>query len=56
MDPKWMPDYIRIVDGFDMTHQTQKILVRPLKREHYNMDKFPDMKVFYRRRGDRQFL
>ncbi len=52
MDPKWMPDYIRIVDSFSMTHQTQKILVRPLKREHFNLEKVPEMKSYYRQRGD----
>jgi fatty-acyl-CoA synthase len=52
MDPKWMPDYIRIVDEFSMTHQTQKILVRPLKREHFNLEKFPDLEVYFRERGD----
>ncbi len=52
MDPKWMPDYIRIIDSFEMTHQTQKILIRPLKRKHFNIDKSPEMKVFFRQRGD----
>lgn len=55
MDPKWMPDFIRIVDGFEMTHQTQKILVRPLKREHFNLEKFHEMKVYYRQRGDQTY-
>lgn len=52
MDPKWMPDYIRIVDSFDFTHQTQKILIRPLKRQHFNLEKFPDMEIYFRQRGD----
>jgi len=52
MDPKWMPDYIRIVDDFELTHQTQKVLTRPLKREHFNMEKIPQMNVYFRRRGD----
>ena len=52
MDPKWMPDYIRVVDAFEMTHQTQKILVGPLKRQHFNVEKHPDMEVYFRQRGD----
>ncbi len=55
MDPKWMPDYIRIVDSFEMTHQTQKILVRPLKRQHFNIERDKEMKLFFRRRGDETF-
>ncbi len=56
MDPKWMPDYFRIVDSFEMTHQTLKILSKKLKRQHFNVDKFPDMVVFHRRRGDATYL
>ena len=55
MDPKWMPDYIRVVDDFAMTHQTQKIVVRPLKREHFNIEKVPQIKVYYRQRGDETY-
>ncbi len=55
MDPKWMPDYIRIVDSFEMTHQTQKIIVRPLKRTHFNIDTYPDMQIYFCRRGDLAF-
>jgi fatty-acyl-CoA synthase len=55
MDPKWMPDYIRIVESFELTHQTQKILTRPLKRSHFNLEKFPDLEVYYRQRGDKTF-
>ncbi|MFY9398092.1 MAG: AMP-binding protein [Desulfomonilia bacterium] len=51
MDPKWMPDYIRVVDAFPVS-DTQKIMIRPFKREHFNLDARPDMKVYYRRRGD----
>jgi len=54
MDPKWMPDYIRIVEEFDMT-PTQKILVRPLKREHFNLDHRPDMRIYFRQRGDETY-
>jgi len=51
MDPKWMPDYIRIVEDFPMT-RTHKLLIRPLKRSHFNMEKYPEMMIYYRRRGD----
>jgi len=51
MDPKWMPDYIRVIDAFTLTN-TQKILVRPFKRQHFNIERHPDMTVYYRRRGD----
>ena len=52
MDPKWMPDYIRIIDSFSLTHGTQKILTRPLKRQHFNLEKHPDMEIYFRQRGD----
>ncbi|MFP4445865.1 MAG: AMP-binding protein [Desulfosudaceae bacterium] len=51
MDPKWMPDYIRVIDAFTLTN-TQKILVRPFKRQHFNIESHPDMTVYYRQRGD----
>jgi acyl-CoA synthetase (AMP-forming)/AMP-acid ligase II len=51
MDPKWMPDYIRIVDNFPVT-RTHKLLIRPLKRDHFNIEKCPEMKIYYRQRGD----
>ena len=52
MDPKWMPDFIRIVDSLPMTHQTQKILTRPLKKEHFNIERNPEMEIYFRQRGD----
>lgn len=51
MDPKWMPDYIRIIDSFSLTN-TQKLLVRPFKQQHFNIDDHPDMTVYFRQRGD----
>jgi acyl-CoA synthetase (AMP-forming)/AMP-acid ligase II len=51
MDPKWMPDFIRIIDSFPVT-DTHKIVVRPYKREHYNIEYNPDMVVYYRTKGD----
>jgi hypothetical protein len=54
MDPKWMPDYIRVVEDFPMT-STHKVLIRSLKKEHFNIEKNPTMKVFYRQRGDKAY-
>lgn len=51
MDPKWMPDYIRIIDEMPVT-STQKILVRPFKKVHFNIMQNPDMRVYFRERGD----
>jgi fatty-acyl-CoA synthase len=50
MDPKWMPDYIRIIDSFPVT-DTQKIMVRPYKKDYFNIEKNPDMQVYFRERG-----
>ncbi|MBN1534167.1 MAG: AMP-binding protein [Spirochaetes bacterium] len=54
MDPKWMPDYIRIVDTFTV-NDTQKIIVRPYKREHFNVERNPNMTIYFRERGDRTY-
>ncbi len=54
MDPKWFPDYIRIIDAFSMTN-TQKILVRPFKKEHFDVERYPEMKVYCRQRGDTSY-
>ena len=51
MDPKWMPDYIRIVEEFPVT-RTHKLLIRPLKRDHFNLKNHPEMTIYFRRRGD----
>jgi fatty-acyl-CoA synthase len=51
MDPKWFPDYIRVVDEFEYT-ETQKVLVRNLKRVHFDRRRLPDEPIFWRRRGD----
>ena len=51
MDPKWMPDYIRVIESFPVT-DTQKIMVRPFKREHFNLEGNPGMQIYYRKRGD----
>ena len=54
MDRKWFPDFVRLVDEFEFT-QTQKILVRSLKRDHFNRDQLPEEPIFWRRRGDQSF-
>jgi fatty-acyl-CoA synthase len=54
MDPKWMPDYIRIIETFPVT-DTQKIMVRPYKMQHFNIESHPDMVIYYRERGDNTF-
>ncbi|MFQ5699554.1 MAG: AMP-binding protein, partial [Myxococcota bacterium] len=51
MDPKWLPDFVRIVDEFEYT-QTEKVLVRNLKRVHFDLSRIPDPKVYWRERGD----
>jgi fatty-acyl-CoA synthase len=54
MDPKWMPDYIRVIDKFTVT-DTQKIIVRPFKRENFNLENLPAMRIYFRRRGDNTY-
>jgi fatty-acyl-CoA synthase len=54
MDPKWMPDYIRVIEKFPVTN-TQKIIVRPFKRENFNLDGNPGMHVYFRQRGDNTY-
>jgi acyl-CoA synthetase (AMP-forming)/AMP-acid ligase II len=51
MNPKWMPDYIRIIESFPLT-DTQKIPVRLYKREHFNIELSPEMRVYCRMRED----
>ncbi len=54
MDRKWFPDFVRIVDDFEWTG-TQKILVRPLKKDHFSRKKLPDAPIYWRKRGDTAF-
>ena len=54
MDRKWVPDFMRIVRDFEFT-ETQKILVRNLKRLHFDRRRLPDDPIFWRRRGDACF-
>ena len=51
MDPKWMPDYVRIVTRMPMS-ATEKILVRELKKQGFDLERHPDMVVWMRERGD----
>ena len=54
MDPKWMPDYIRVIDKFPV-NDTQKIIVRPFKRENFNLEGNSSMQIFFRQRGDNTY-
>lgn len=54
MDRKWVPDFVRLVGNFEFT-QTQKILVRNLKRLHFDRRRLADEPIFWRRRGDDGF-
>ena len=54
MDPKWFPDFVRVVEDFEFT-RTEKILVRNLKKDHFDRYRLPDEPLFFRRRGDRTF-
>jgi fatty-acyl-CoA synthase len=50
MDKKWMPEFVRVVPDFEHT-RTQKILVRPLKHEYYNLEWAPEGTIYFFRRG-----
>jgi fatty-acyl-CoA synthase len=54
MDRKWIPDFVRLVDDFEFT-QTQKILVRSLKKQHFHRGRLVDAPIYWRRRGDTTF-
>jgi fatty-acyl-CoA synthase len=54
MDRKWFPDFVRIVDEFEYT-QTQKILVRSLKKLHFDRRRLADAPIYWRERGDGSF-
>jgi acyl-CoA synthetase (AMP-forming)/AMP-acid ligase II len=51
MDRKWMPDFVRVVGDFEYT-QTQKVLVRNLKKVHFDLNRVPDAVIYWRQRGD----
>ena len=54
MDRKWFPDFVRVVDEFEYT-QTEKILVRNLKKLHFDRNRLPDARLYWRRRGDDRY-
>jgi fatty-acyl-CoA synthase len=54
MDRKWFPDFVRLVDDFEYT-ETAKILVRNLKRAHFDRRRLADAALFWRKRGDDAF-
>jgi fatty-acyl-CoA synthase len=54
MDRKWFPDFCRVVDEFEYT-QTQKILVRHLKKDHFHRERLREEPLFWRERGDETF-
>ncbi|HZR81036.1 MAG TPA: AMP-binding protein [Candidatus Binatia bacterium] len=54
MDKKWFPDFVRLVDEFEYT-QTEKILVRNLKRVHFDRKRLPSEPIYFRTRGDKAF-
>jgi len=51
MDRKWFPDFVRVVTDFEYT-QTQKVLVRNLKKVHFDRHRVPDEPLYWRQRGD----
>ena len=54
MDRKWFPDFLRVVDEFEYT-QTEKVLVRNLKRVHFDRRRLADAALYWRERGDTSF-
>jgi fatty-acyl-CoA synthase len=54
MDRKWFPDFVRIVDDFEYT-QTQKVLVRNLKKTHFDRRRVGNDPLYWRQRGDTAF-
>jgi fatty-acyl-CoA synthase len=51
MDRKWFPDFVRIVADFEYT-QTQKVLVRNMKKVHFDLRRVAGDEIYWRRRGD----
>jgi len=54
MDRKWFPDFVRLVDEFEYT-RTEKILVRNLKKVHFDLNRLGGAPVFFRQRGDDRY-
>jgi fatty-acyl-CoA synthase len=55
MDRKWFPDFVRIVEEFEYT-QTEKILVRNLKKSHIDPTRCGGDPLYWRRRGDAAYV
>jgi fatty-acyl-CoA synthase len=51
MDRKWFPDFVRVVEDFEYT-QTQKVLVRNIKKAHFDRYRLPRAAIYWRQRGD----
>src|SRR5262249_20625873 len=54
LDRKWFPDFVRIVDDFEYP-QTQKVLVRDLKKVHFDRRRLRTEPIYWRRRGDTSY-
>jgi fatty-acyl-CoA synthase len=54
MHPKWFPDFVRVVEEFEYT-KTQKVIVRSLKRVHFDRRRLPEQEIYWRQRGDTEF-
>jgi len=54
MDKKWFPDFVRVVDDFEYT-QTEKILVRNLKKQHFHPERV-EGRVYWRERGSTTYV
>ncbi len=53
-DRNRFPDIVRIVPDFEYT-QTQKVLVRNLKRVHFDLNRTGADPIWFRSRGDDRF-
>ena len=53
MDRKWFPDFVRVVPDFEYTG-TQKVLVRHLKKVHFDPRRVSDS-LYFRERGDTSY-
>ena len=54
MDPKWMPDYVAVVDDLPMT-ATQKVKVRELKHMCYDLANHSGRRLLWQQRGDSRY-
>ncbi len=54
MDRKWFPDFVRVVDDFEYT-QTEKILVRNLKKQHFHPARVAGDPVWWRERSSTSY-